>query len=167
MAKAVPVERDLGPARLPAFGNLEICWATCANPMCDKFGILFGEEDTAGDDASRYRVTGGPPPARSRLPAVRLLHDAAGTVVRGSAGAPFSGTKPALCRLFVPGVRPSRHQCLRIPVFAALEVDPNSHAAELLHGAADLRPPLLTGRVPGLHPGYWLTRLGHLGGRDW
>ena len=62
MAKAAPVERDLRPARLPEFGNLEISWAMCANPMCDNFGVLYGAEDEAGDDASRYRAGDRPPP---------------------------------------------------------------------------------------------------------
>ena len=41
---------------------MEVSWAMCANPMCDNFGVLYGAEDEAGGDASRYRVTGGNPP---------------------------------------------------------------------------------------------------------
>lgn len=40
MVKALSLEPDLRPPRLPEFGNLEVSWAMSANPMWDNFGVL-------------------------------------------------------------------------------------------------------------------------------
>ena len=57
MLRSPVIHEDLRPVRLPEFGNMEISWATCSNPMCENFGLLYGAEDEPGDDASRYRVS--------------------------------------------------------------------------------------------------------------
>ena len=42
---------------MPEFGNIEVGWAMCKNPMCEHFGQFFDAvRDRAGNPASRYRV---------------------------------------------------------------------------------------------------------------
>ena len=74
----------LSPVKLPEFGNIEVGWAMCLNPMCEQFGAFFGPEDVPGSAVSRYRVVSGKTVKRKSVRLQCRGCGQAGTVYAGS-----------------------------------------------------------------------------------